>query len=366
MHVASRPEHLPRDPRDAPSSELADREHVEAGVQRRLGRHPDPSVLVVRVRVGASDHHREGRERRSVVDPHLQVGRTARVAHQQLTRDRAEGRPVELRLGLGELLLEPSHRRRVDAGPAVHREVPAVRHAERELEGLVVERLRDQDAGRLDRVEWQAERPNQDVRRAAGQHTQGGLGAGERVHGLVDRPVAREHDHQVDALLGRLRRELGGVTPLLGLGHLEPEVRRQGLLDHREHRLGHRPGDGIHHEQEPLEAHGHAVSISGSVASPIAPRHGGQESHLLALGERGRGVGSLPVHHRRSHPGHPGEPSPNRADSASTTSPTVAPSASTWEEPASSRSAANRRTVTRGIGPRLSPAGEPACTLGSP
>src|SRR4029453_11447128 len=42
--------------------------------------------------------------------------------------------------------------------------------------------------------------------------------------------------------------------------------------------------------------------------------------------------------------------SPYRVESAWTTSPTVAPSASTEEEPTSSRSAAKSRTFTRGIG----------------
>ena len=150
------------------------------------------------------------------------------------------------------------------------------------------------------------------------------------------------------------------MTPLLGLGHLEPEVGGQRLLDHREHRLGHRAGDRIHHEEEPLEAHGHAVSMTnhGSVAPPISPpRRGaaGRPPGPPRAGCRGR-------HARRRRPPSPtaataANRSPYRADSASTTSPTDAPSASTR---ARTRQLAERGEQPNGhvraSRPRLSPA----------
>ena len=115
-------------------------------------------------------------------------------------------------------------------------------------------------------------------------------------------PSPENIDDQVDPLVHRLRRELGGVAALLGLGHLEPEVGRERLLDHGQHGLGHRAGHRVHDEQETLEAHRHAGSISGSVGSPIAPRDRRQQGHLLALGERCRGVGAFALHARPNPP----------------------------------------------------------------
>ena len=59
LHVPGRAEHLPRDARDVPPAQLADREHVQALLERGVGRHPKPAVLVERVRVGAPHHDRE-------------------------------------------------------------------------------------------------------------------------------------------------------------------------------------------------------------------------------------------------------------------------------------------------------------------
>ena len=49
VHVARGAEHLPGDPRDAPTGELADGEHVQALLERGLRRHPQPDPFVVRV-----------------------------------------------------------------------------------------------------------------------------------------------------------------------------------------------------------------------------------------------------------------------------------------------------------------------------
>ena len=104
VDVPGRAEHLPGDPGDAAAGKLSDREHVEAGVQRRLGRHPDPpapvSTCTGRSARPSPTATGAGRRRRSRTS---RSGRTARVAHQQLPRDRAERGAIELRLGLGEL-----------------------------------------------------------------------------------------------------------------------------------------------------------------------------------------------------------------------------------------------------------------------
>ena len=68
VHVTRGAEDLPRDPRDAPARQLPDRQHVEARVEGRLRRHPDPPVLEVRVRVGPADHDRQRRQRRAIVE----------------------------------------------------------------------------------------------------------------------------------------------------------------------------------------------------------------------------------------------------------------------------------------------------------
>ena len=198
------------------------------------------------------------------VDADLQVGRAPGVSGQQLPGDRPERGAIELRLRVRELGVETAHRSGVHAGAAVDREVAAVRTPEVQAERLVVERLRDQDARGLDRVGRQVERPRQDVRGASRDDAERGLGPGEGIDGLVDGPVTREDDHEVDALLDGLSGELVRVAALLRLGDLQPEVGGQRLLDDREGGLGHRPRDGIDDEQDVMEAHeGLRASMAG-------------------------------------------------------------------------------------------------------
>ena len=103
-----------------------------------------------------------------------------------------------------------------------------------------------------------------------GQHAERGVGAGERVDGFVDRAVAAEDDHEVDAVVHRLGGELVRVATLLGLGDLQPEVGRQRLLDDREGGLGHRPRDGVDDEEDAMEAQGHGGSSMTGV--PLSSR----------------------------------------------------------------------------------------------
>src|SRR5918992_1496415 len=189
------------------------------------------------------------------VDGEPQVRAASGVADQQLPGDHTERDPVELRLGLRELRVEPLHRGRIDAGTAVDREVATVRPAEAQRERLVIEGLGDQDAGRLDGVEGQAQRPHQDVGGAARERGERRLRPREGVHGLVDRPVPRQHGHHVDTLRGSLGGQLTRVPASLGLRDLQPEVGGQGLLDHGEHRPGVGAGHGIDDEEDPVEAH---------------------------------------------------------------------------------------------------------------
>ncbi len=237
QHVPRRTEHLPRDPRDAPALELPHREHVEPGVERRVRRHPQAHALVVRVRVGPPDHHRERGRRLPAVDGQEEIGTTARVADHELPGHGPERDPVELRLRLGELRIETLHRRRVDARPAVHGEVAPVRASEVELEGIVVEGLRDEHPGRFDGIQRQSERSDEDVGGATGQRRERRVGSRQRVDGLVDRPVSREDGDHVDPFGRSLGGQLPRVPATLRLRDLQPEVGRQGLLDHCQHRL---------------------------------------------------------------------------------------------------------------------------------
>ena len=109
------------------------------------------------------------------------VGATSRVADQELAGDRAERGPIEGRLRLRELGVQASHRGGIHARAAVHGEVAAVGSTQVEPEAGVVERLRDEHTGGLHRVERQVERPNEDVRRPAGERPERRLGPGERV-----------------------------------------------------------------------------------------------------------------------------------------------------------------------------------------
>ena len=120
-------------------------EDVQARLERGLGRHPQAVPLVEGVRVGPPDHHRERghglRRRRS--------GRSGRGAcpRSPPSSSRATARKAARSYCdwvAGNVFVEPEHRRRVDPRPAVHREVAAVGAPRLQLEGLVVERLRDQ------------------------------------------------------------------------------------------------------------------------------------------------------------------------------------------------------------------------------
>ena len=199
--VTRRSEDLPRDPGNAAPRELADRQDVEPASERGLRRHAQPEPLVVRVRIGAADHHRQRRGRRAAVDREFEVRRAARVADQELPRHRPEGGAIELRLRLRELLVQPRHGGGVHARPAVHGEVPAVRASEVQLEGVVVERLADQDARRLHRLDRQAEALAKMLVAPPGRTPSAVSDPAMRVDHLVDRAVAGEDHHEVDPVV---------------------------------------------------------------------------------------------------------------------------------------------------------------------
>jgi len=89
----------------------------------------------------------------------------------------------------------------------------------------------------LDGIAGQAQGAGEHVRGTAGHHTQHGdvaLAAvrEQTVHDLVDRAVTPVGDHEVDALLGRLRRRGHRVTPVVGLDNVQFHVAGQGVREH--------------------------------------------------------------------------------------------------------------------------------------
>ena len=90
----------------------------------------------------------------------------------------------------------------------------------------------EQLRGRLDRVVRDPERAREDIGGTTRQRGERGVRADQAVCGLVERPVAGEHDDDVDAHLRRLTRELGRVAALPGLDDFDVVLGRE--------RLGHR------------------------------------------------------------------------------------------------------------------------------
>ena len=247
-----------------------------------------------------------------LVDADLQVGRAARVA-----RPAAPRRPRGTRPGRTSLLVfgNFASRRRIAAASTPAPQLTAkYRPSATPERSSGTPRRRAPCAIRTPVASTgsvrQAERSRQDVRGAAGDDAERGLGAGERVDGLVDRARHRRRRRQGR----RLRRtacagELVGVAALLGLDDLEPEVGRDSAFSiDRERGLGHRRGPpGSRRAGAAGSASTWQRSISGSVRSPIAPRTGGSGARLLAS-ESGRGIGAFALHYSRTHPGDRGEP----------------------------------------------------------
>ena len=104
----------------------------------------------------------------------------------------------------------------VEAGAAGEDEAPAVGDAEVDRARLEAVGAAEQVLGGVDDVVGDAERPRDDVGRAAGQHRDRDVGAGEPVGDLVERAVPAEGDDDVVAAVDRLAADLGGVVLRLG------------------------------------------------------------------------------------------------------------------------------------------------------
>ena len=78
-----------------------------------------------------------------------------------------------------------------------------------------------------DGVVGHAERAGEDVGAAAGKDAERGVGAGDAGGDLVERSVAAEPDHDVDASPSGVLREPDGVAAAVGLDHLHLVALRQ-------------------------------------------------------------------------------------------------------------------------------------------
>ena len=140
------------------------------------------------------------------------------------------------------------------------------------------EAMRRCEPRRSDRSSWSAasigsvgdpERAREHVRRAAGQRRERGVGAGEPVGGLVERAVAGEHDHDVEAVVAPRRARAGRVAAPRRLGDLDVVLGGEHLAGSCTPlaRGGHRRRGRVH-EQE--HAHGGEPYVSASRPRAIA------------------------------------------------------------------------------------------------
>ena len=178
LHMPRRAEHLPRDPRELPPAQLADRQ-ARPGPSRATRRASSEALGPCRRCTGrcARPSPRapgSGRRRRSTPTGRATCPRSRPSAP---TTPRGTPRGRTSLFVSGNVLVEAAHRGGVDPGAAVHGEVPAVGATEVQRDRLVVERLRDQHARALDRVGRQAERAHEHVRRAARQDRERDVGA---------------------------------------------------------------------------------------------------------------------------------------------------------------------------------------------
>ena len=179
------------------------------------------------------------------------------AAEPRVDRGDREGRVCEVPLQIPTLfhLLDDGG---VEAEPEMEQEPPigAVRLRGR-AHADARERSRrerpEQLRGGVDRVVRDPERAGEDIGGAARQRRERGVRADQPTGGLVERPVAGEHDDDVDAHLRRFTRQLGRVAALPGLDDFDVVFGRE--------RSGHRSACARRDARsdrvdDQLEAHG--------------------------------------------------------------------------------------------------------------
>ena len=97
----------------------------------------------------------------------------------------------------------------------------------------------------MHRILGKTQRFCKDVRRAAGQWGQSGLGARDPIRRLIQRPVAAEYTNQVEPLHRRPPSKTGGMAASSGLHQSHVVICRQRFLDDDSSSGGHRRGGCI-------------------------------------------------------------------------------------------------------------------------
>ena len=172
--------------------------------------------------------------------------------------------------------VDPLDHGRVDPDPAGEDEVAVVDHAEVDLARRPLVGQRQQVLGRVDDVVGDAERAADDVGRAAGQHRDRHVGAGEAVGDLVQRPVAAEGDDHVVAVVADLAADLGRVVLRLGRDRLDLIAPLQRVDDQVLEPVGDRRRVRVDDDQHPLlgaglpRLSGPDLDHSGAARAPVS------------------------------------------------------------------------------------------------
>ncbi len=147
--------------------------------------------------------------------------------------------------------LDPADDGRVEADAAVEEERAPVHPPDPDPFGRAARQRAQELAGRVDRVGREPERARVDVGRTARERRERGVGLQESVGGFVERPVAGEHDHHVEAVVGGRVREPGRVAAPRRLRDLDLVLIREQLADHHALAGRHRRRRGVDEKEHP-------------------------------------------------------------------------------------------------------------------
>ena len=139
---------------------------------------------------------------------------------------------------------------RIEPDPGVKAEEPPIDAAEGDGAQVAgIDSVGEQFDG-CDRVVGKADRSCEHVRRSTRQDAKGGLGAGDARRHLVERAVAAEADHDVDAPPRRVVGEARCVPPPVRLDDLDVVAAAQPTLDHHGVPRRHRGRKRVDDEQD--------------------------------------------------------------------------------------------------------------------
>ena len=212
-----------------------ERDRHQTPIERGGGRQIERPVAEIGVRIRV-EHDREV----AVVDVGATIAVQAKVWSAMVVPGQPGGhsRPDEQRVA------EPTLERAVtfdafdhggiEADPGVEAEVAAVDLAQTDRSKIgCIDAVREV-VGRLDRIVRHAKGAREHVRRAAREHAERGVRAGDPGGDLVQRAVPAETDHDIDAATGGVMCETSGVSASVGLDELDLVALAEAAMhDHR-------------------------------------------------------------------------------------------------------------------------------------